>query len=68
MNRQRYYYKDFATGKQRWTRGRFVGWQGSTGPLNAIYAQFQRGRDSLFVPEYLLAPETRLAIAKATNE
>ncbi len=57
----RYTYKDFQTGKKRWTRGRFAGW-GQGGPLNVRYAIFQTRRIALLVPEYCLSPETRKAL------
>lgn len=58
----KYTYKDWE-GKQRWTRGEFLGWHGPTGILNAYYAEFKRPRSSLFIPAYCLTPETRAAIA-----
>ena len=60
----RYYYRDFITGKLRYTRGRFTGWTKPTGPLNVRYAQFERGSDWLFVPYYLLTSETKDALPK----
>lgn len=59
----KYTFKDFVTGKQRWTRGNFVGWTESTGLLNARYAIFQRPRSDLLVPEYLLTKESKQTIA-----
>jgi len=58
----RFFYKDFQTGKQHWTRGRFIGWTQPTGPLTVPYAQFQRKADVLLVPRYLLAKETRASL------
>lgn len=56
-------YKDFITGKTRFTRGKFTGFTNPTGPLDVRYATFQRQASSLFVPEYLLTKETKKAIA-----
>lgn len=53
----KYAYKDFDTGKIRFTRGRFVQWYRG-GILNAWYAVFERKSDTLFIPEYCLTPET----------
>lgn len=58
-----YTFKDFITGKPRFTRGQFVGWTEPTGLLKVKYAIFQRRASKLFVPEYLLTRETREAIA-----
>ena len=58
----KYTYKDFATGKPKWTRGRLVGWHGPDGPLNVMYAAFDRGRSMIFVPEYCLTTESKRAI------
>jgi hypothetical protein len=33
----RYYYKDFVTGKIRYTTGKFVGWSNPTGPVGGRY-------------------------------
>lgn len=57
----KYTYKDFLTGKVKWTRGRFAGWT-KGGILNATYAVFQRRTDTIYVPAYCLTPETRQAI------
>jgi hypothetical protein len=57
-DQKRYTYKDFATGKQRWTKGQFAGWT-EGGPLGARYAIFQRLASSVLVPEYCLTQETR---------
>ena len=54
----KYTYKDFATGKQRWTRGEFRGWSETTGPLGARYAIFQNPRGTVCVPAYCLTSET----------
>ena len=61
-----YTYKDFQTGRRRWTRGKFTGWQ-QGGILNARFAVFQTRRSTLFVPEYCLMPETKQAISPDTN-
>ena len=57
-----YTYKDFATGEIKRTNGRFGGWTEPTGLLNVRYAIFRRPRSSIFVPAYLLTPETLEAI------
>jgi hypothetical protein len=57
----KYTYKDFSTGKIRWTRGKFSGWQRG-GPLNAWYAVFQNPRGAVLVPEYCLTLESKAAI------
>jgi hypothetical protein len=47
------YYKDFVTGKRRWTAGKPVGiTQG--GIMNAKHLIVARKSDELFIPEYLL--------------
>jgi hypothetical protein len=57
----KYTYKEFASGKMRWTRGRFSGWKRG-GPLNVKYAMFQTRRSTLFIPEYCLTREALNAI------
>ena len=56
-------YKDFVTGKPKWTRGQFREWTDRQGPLNARYAVIERGRSALLIPEYCLTPESKRAIA-----
>jgi len=51
-------YKDFATGKPKFTRGRFVKWIFG-GPLNAPLAVIELPRSMLFVPAYCLTAESR---------
>ena len=58
-------YKDFVTGKIRFTRGRFEGWTPGTGIIGAKYAIFRTKATEIFVPEYLLTKETRTAIEAA---
>ena len=57
----KYTFKDFESGKQRFTRGRFAGFTEKTGVRHAI---FSRRWDDVLVPEYLLTPETLTAIVK----
>jgi hypothetical protein len=52
-----YRYKDFVTGKLRFTRGRFVGWINLT-IFEIPYAIFKRKWDNVLVPKYLLTKET----------
>lgn len=59
MMAMRYTYRDIASGKTRWTAGRFTGWSAPTGPLGVRYAGFQRRSGTLYVPEYLLTQETK---------
>lgn len=54
----RYTFKDFATGKVRYTRGRFVGWSKPQGPLAVRYACFENRASVVHVPEYCLTTET----------
>ncbi len=58
----KYTYTDFVTGKQRYTRGKFIEWTKPTGLLNARFAHFWIGKSSLFVPEYLLSKESKEVI------
>lgn len=58
-------YKDFVTGKIRFTRGEFSGWTKGTGIIGAKYAVFHNRSVDVMVPEYLLTNETRAAIARA---
>ncbi len=44
------------------TRGEFAGWTEPTGLLNTKYAIFKNPKTTLFVPSYLLTPETRVRI------
>jgi len=54
-----YRFKDFDTGKHRFTRGRFAGWTSSTGLLKVRYAVFALKASEILVPEYLLTFETK---------
>ena len=63
----KYTYKDFATGKAKFTRGMFVGWQRG-GPLNANYAVFQNRRSTVYVPEYCLTRETKQLIGCTNSD
>lgn len=64
MDQPKYTYRDFATGKTRYTRGQFAGWTQPTGPLNARYAIFCRKGDTLYVPAYCLSKESREQLPK----
>lgn len=59
----RYYYKDFVTGKRRFTKGQFVGWQRG-GFLGVIGATFVLRCSILFIPIYLLTKEAKAALPK----
>lgn len=59
-------YKDFVTGKPKFTRGRFICWQ-KGGPLNAKYAVFQLPRSELYVPIYCLTDEAKRRIDYETK-
>lgn len=59
----RFYFKDFITGKIRYTRGQFVQWQ-KDGPLNAWGVLFANRASVAWVPEYLLTAESRAALPK----
>jgi len=63
----KYTYKDFVTGKIRFTRGRFEGWTPGTGIIGAKYAIFRTKATEVLIPEYLLTQDTRAAI-KAAEE
>ena len=55
----KYTYRDFVNPKKKcWTRGTFIAWT-QDGPLNAWGAFFHRRASDLWIPEYLLTPETR---------
>ena len=56
----KYTYKDI-DGALHYTRGKFIGWQRG-GLLNVWHAGFERRRSAIFVPEYLLTPETMQAL------
>lgn len=55
----KYFYKDFITGKPRYTRGKFIGWSEPAGPLGVRYAGFLRQVTLLWIPHYLLTPTTK---------
>lgn len=56
-----YTYKDIGTGKIRKTHGEFSGWQ-KGGILGAQCAVFQNARSVIYIPVYLLTPETKAKI------
>jgi hypothetical protein len=60
-SRPKCWYRDFATGKLKFTRGRFTNWTRG-GPLNAWYAVFQRQSSTLLIPEYCLTAATRRSL------
>lgn len=53
-----YSYRDFATQALKRTRGKFAGWTAPMGPLTVRYAIFQNRASEIFVPRYLVTPET----------
>ncbi len=59
---KKFTYKDFVTGRIRWTSGEFQGWTRETGPLKARYAVFHTAATEIIVPEYLLTKKTKEAI------
>jgi len=56
--KDRIYYKDFITGKRKWTAGKFICWDRG-GILNAYGAIVKRQCSILFIPYYLLEKETK---------
>ena len=58
-------FRDFVTGKIRFTRGRFEGWTPGTGIIGAKYAIFRTKATEVLIPEYLLTKETKAILAKA---
>jgi len=60
----RQWYKDFKTGKLRWTRKQFVQWTRPQGLLNVRYAVFAGRDEDLLIPAYCLTPETRAMLRK----
>ncbi len=64
VKREKFTYKDFITSKLKWTRGKFGGWTNPTGLINGKYAIFHRPSTDLFVPVYLLTPETERRLVK----
>lgn len=58
----RYYFRDFITRKQRYTRGRFVGWV--TDGIGIKRAVFRTDRTEVYVPVYLLHPESKAMLPK----
>lgn len=63
------FYRDFLTGKQKWTRGKPVGVTRG-GPLNAWYLIVKRPRSELLIPEYCLigASQTHFRELKRKKE
>lgn len=60
---RRYYFKDFATGERRYTRGQFAGWQ-KDGPLGAWGVYIIRRGGGSWIPEYCLTAESRALLPK----
>jgi hypothetical protein len=57
--KQRYYFRDFATGTLHYTCAPFGGWTEPSGELKCRYAWFLLRSENLYIPEYLLTPETK---------
>jgi hypothetical protein len=60
-------YKDFVTGKPRYTQGVFRGWTTSE-TTKSRYACFHNRKSIVYVPEYLLTQETKHFIAQAEKQ
>jgi hypothetical protein len=60
-------YKDFVTGKIRYTRGKFLNWT-EGGIIGAKYAVFATAKNYLLIPIYLLTAETRAAIKEVEGK
>lgn len=60
-------YKDFATGKQKFSRGTFDHWERG-GPLNAWLAIVTCRASALAIPSYCLTPESRKALPAIPQE
>lgn len=58
----KYTFKDFITGKIKFTRGEFKGWTDNTGLVGSRYAIFRNRGGDVLVPAYLLTAETKEAI------
>jgi len=63
----KYHYKDFATGRPRWTRGKFERWE-QGGPLNAWGAVFFLPCSAIWVPAYCLSKETKAMLPPKPQE
>ena len=57
--KHKYFFKDFTTGKIRYTKGTFSGWTPKQGLVNARYAIFVNPKGTVYVPEYCLTKETK---------
>ena len=56
----KYTYRDFVTGRPRWTRGKFIEWyKDGWGIWRAVFA---RKSDVLLMPEYCMTKETKAVI------
>ena len=53
----KYYYKDFKTGKLKYTKGKFIGYAENK-LLKYNWAIFSTKSTNVLVPEYLLTKET----------
>lgn len=51
-------YRDFASGKIKKTRGKFIGWTKPQGALSLPYAVFQNRSSDLLVPQHCVTAET----------
>ena len=58
----KYTYKDFITGKERYTKGVFIGWMNPSKIVDIRYAKFKRKRSSIYIPEYLLSNGSKQVI------
>lgn len=59
-------YKDFPSGKQRRTRGKFLGWIRG-GEFGFIYAVVQRKVSTLYIPRQDIAEESRALLPSIPN-
>lgn len=66
----RYYYRDFKSGKVRYTRGKFMGWSSNFFLGKEVqYANFLRAKSNLLVPEWCLNSKVRTRLkARKTND
>ena len=66
MKQKRYYYRDMATNRRRFTIGKFVGWVPVTlFGVEHWYAHFQNPSSSLFIPPWCLLLETKANLPEA---
>jgi len=67
MGTQRFYYRDFDTNERHYTRGVFVKWAKLGRIINVYHAVFKRAKSYLYIPVYLLEPETLAALPPRPN-